>query len=178
METPQNEKTKLSATAKRQELIRALKYLLFAASAGIIQTVTFTLLFELAFKSRSGFYWPSYIVALTLSVIWNFTFNRKYTFKSANNVPIAMLKVLGYYLVFTPLSTWWGDALTNDAGWNAYLTLAFTMVINLVTEFLFSRFVVFRKSINTNALGQKENETQKHLVETTSEDDENEDNEL
>lgn len=171
MKTMQN-KTTQPASAKKQEIIRALKYLLFASSAGIIQVVTFTLLFELAFKSRTVFYWPSYIVALTLSVIWNFTFNRKYTFKSANNVPIAMLKVFGYYLVFTPLSTWWGDALTNNAGWNEYLTLSLTMVINLVTEFLFCRFVVFRKSINTNALGQKENEMQKNLAQTEQQADE------
>lgn len=168
MDTKQKSKQKLSPAEKKQELIRALKYLLFASSAGIIQVVTFTLLFELAFKSRTPYYWPSYIVALALSVVWNFTFNRKYTFKSANNVPIAMLKVLGYYLVFTPLSTLWGDALTNAAGWNEYLVLALTMVINLVTEFTFCRFVVFRKSINTNVLGQKEIEKQRYALDEDS----------
>lgn len=167
-------KTASPASAKKQEVIRIFKYVLFASSAGIIQAVTFTLLFELAFKGRTSYYWPSYIVALTLSVIWNFTFNRKYTFKSANNVPIAMLMVAGYYLVFTPLSTWWGDALTNKAGWNEYLALALTMIINLVTEFLFCRLVVFRKSINTNELAKKEMERQK-LLETEQSDDETDD---
>lgn len=60
-----------------------------------------------------------------------------------------MLKVFGYYLIFTPLSTWWGDALTKNAGWNEYLVLAGTMVINFVTEYLFCRFVVYRNSINS-----------------------------
>ena len=93
-------------------------------------------------------YGPFYFVALFLSVLFNFTVNRKFTFKSAANVPIAMLKVLGFYCVFTPLSIWWGVALTS-IGWNEYLVLAFTMIINLTTEFLFNRFVVFGKSITT-----------------------------
>ncbi len=124
----------------KKDLWQALKFLLFSISAGIIQTVVFTLLNELCNFS----YWPSYLIALTLSVVWNFTFNRKFTFKSANNVPIAMLKVLCYYLVFTPLSTWWGDAL-EGVGWNEYLILAMTMVINFVTEFLYSKYFVFRE---------------------------------
>lgn len=136
---------------KKQNLLQALKFTLFSASAGLIQVISFTLLHEIAKLP----YWPGYLIALTLSVLWNFTFNRKFTFKSANNVPIAMLKVAGYYAVFTPFSTWWGDALTG-IGWNNYVVLIGTMLINFVTEFLFDRFVVFGKSINTNDLGQKE----------------------
>ena len=100
-------------------------------------------------------YWPGYLIALVLSVVYNFTFNRRFTFKSAKNVPLAMLQVFGYYCVFTPLSTWWGDALTN-AGWNEYLVLIGTMAVNLVTEFLFCRLVVYRKSMYTNAAGRRE----------------------
>ena len=129
---------------KKQNIIQVIKFALFSASAGIIQLVSFTLLFEVANLNNT----VSYIISLSLSVLWNFTFNRKFTFKSANNVPIAMLKVFGYYCVFTPLSIWWGVALTN-IGWNEYLVLAFTMAINLSTEFLFNRFVVFGKYINT-----------------------------
>ena len=99
-------------------------------------------------------YWPSYLTALVLSVLWNFTLNRRFTFKSAKNVPIAMLMVAGYYAVFTPASTLWGQALT-DIGWNEYLVLFFTMLINLTTEYLFTRFVVYRSSINTNAYARK-----------------------
>lgn len=147
--TPEQQKLK-----RKQEIIRVIKFVLFSASAGIIQTVTFTLMNEIGKLP----YWPSYLTALVLSVIWNFTFNRKFTFKSANNVPKAMLLVLAYYAVFTPLSTLWGDALTVKAGWNEYLVLALTMIINMSTEYLYSTFVVFRKSMNTNNLGKKEKE--------------------
>ncbi len=123
----------------KQTFAQVLKYTLIAASAGIIQVVSFSLFEEVLHLP----YWPSYLIALTLSVLWNFTFNRKYTFKSANNIPKAMLLVFLYYLVFTPLSTWWGHAMTN-AGINDYITLAFTMIVNFVTEFLFQKFVVFK----------------------------------
>lgn len=130
---------------KRKELIRAVKFTLFSISAGIIQIVTFTLMNELLKIP----YWVSYLTALVLSVVWNFTLNRNITFKSASNVPIAMLKVAAYYLVFTPLSTWWTDYFTTKVGINEYIVVAATMVINFVTEFLFDRFVVFRNSIDT-----------------------------
>ena len=92
---------------KKQNIIQTIKFALFSAGAGIIQTVSFTLLNEV-FKLD---YWAAYLPALVLSVLFNFTVNRKFTFKSAANVPVAMLKVAGYYCVFTPLSTWGGDAL-------------------------------------------------------------------
>lgn len=129
---------------KKDEFIRMLKFTLFSISAGIIQILVFTILFELI----KWTYWPSYLIALILSIIWNFTINRKFTFKSANNVTIAMLKVFGYYAVFTPLSTWWGDALTKN-NWNEYLVLIGTMIINFITEFIYDRYVVFGESINT-----------------------------
>lgn len=137
---------------KAKEIIRTLKFVLFSAGAGIIQTVTFTLLNEFVTDK----YWYAYLPALVLSVLFNFTVNRKFTFKSANNVPIAMLKVAAYYVVFTPLSTWWGDIMAEDWLWNEYLVLAVTMAINLSTEFLYQKFVVFRNSIDTNDLAKKE----------------------
>ena len=141
----------------KKELIRSLKFVLFSASAGIIQMASFALLNELCHLN----YWVSYLISLVLSVVWNFTLNRKYTFKAANNVPIAMLKVAGYYAVFTPLSTWWTAVLTEPAYgfmWNEYIVLAMTMIINFVTEFLFDRFVVFGKS--TDSAEKKEEEAQ------------------
>ncbi|MFA5675124.1 MAG: GtrA family protein [Christensenellales bacterium] len=104
------------------------------------------------FRSEYG---PSYFIALVLSVIYNFTINRRFTFKSAANIPVAMLKVFGFYCIFTPLSIWWGDALTTN-GWNEYVVLAGTMVINFITEFLFTRFVVYRNRMFTNKAGQAE----------------------
>ena len=100
-------------------------------------------------------YWPSYLISLILSVLWNFTFNRRFTFKSASNVPVAMLKVFAFYAVFTPLSTLLGDYLVKTAGWNEYLVTALNMVINLILEFLYQRFFVFNKTIDTNDLAKK-----------------------
>ena len=137
---------------KAKEIIRTLKFVLFSAGAGIIQTVTFTLLNEFVTDK----YWYAYLPALVLSVLFNFTVNRKFTFKSASNVPVAMLKVAAYYVVFTPLSTWWGDFLAEIWHWNEYAVLALTMAINLSTEFLYQKFVVFRNSIDTNELAKKE----------------------
>lgn len=129
---------------EKKELFRVIKFTLFSASAGIIQAVVFALLNELLRLD----YWVSYLTALVLSVLWNFTLNRNITFRSANNIPIAMLKVAAYYVVFTPLSTWGGDALTG-LGWNEYIVLAISMITNFVTEFLYQRFFVFGASIDT-----------------------------
>lgn len=129
---------------RKKELVRMVKFLLFSISAGVIQTLSFTLMNEV-FRWN---YWVCYLTALILSVVWNFTLNRKFTFQSANNVPIAMLKVAAFYLVFTPLSTWGGQVLA-DLGWNEYLVLAVSMVSNFVLEYLYDQFVVFRGSIDT-----------------------------
>lgn len=139
----------------KSEFIRTLKFTLFSASAGIIQMVSFTLLNELLSVS----YWVAYLISLILSVLWNFTLNRKYTFRSAANVPVAMAKVAIYYLIFTPLSTWWTAALTEPSYgimWNEYVVLVITMLINFSTEFLYDRFFVFGKSIDTAVTPQKE----------------------
>lgn len=128
----------------KKELIRAVKFLFFSVSAGVIQAGSFALMNEV-FQWN---YWVCYLTALVLSVLWNFTLNRKFTFYSANNIPIAMLKVAAFYLVFTPLSTWGGQVL-NDLGWNEYIVLAISMITNFVTEFLYDRFVVFGASVDT-----------------------------
>ena len=138
---------------KRKEIMRMVKFGLFSVSAGIIEAVSFELLN--AFTSWD--YWPKYLIALILSVVWNFTLNRAYTFQSANNVPIAMLKVAAFYAVFTPLSTIGGQYLAGNLGWNETLVLAITMACNFVTEYLYDRFVVFGKSIDTNERALKEN---------------------
>ena len=142
-------------TMNKKEFWRAVKFVLFSISAGVIQIVSFTLLQEVIIKDVTQPYGWSYFISLTLSVVWNFTFNRKFTFKSANNVPIAMLKVLGYYVVFTPVSIFGGVALVN-LGWDEYLVLAISMVVNFVTEYIFDSLVVFRNSIDTNDIAQKQ----------------------
>ena len=130
---------------KKKSLWQALKYAIFSISAGIIQAASFALLFNLAFGSRADMYWLCHIVALILSILWNFTLNRKYTFQSAANVPIAMLKVAGFYLVFTPVSAWLGQLAANS-GWNGLLVEGLTMVANFVLEFLYFKYVVFTDS--------------------------------
>ena len=129
---------------KKETVWQAVKFTLFSASAGIIQVASFTLLNELV----NWPYWPAYLISLVLSVLWNFTLNRRYTFKSAANVPVAMAKVFGFYLVFTPLSTWLGQ-LAENAGVNEYIILAATMIANFVLEFVFTKFVVYRGQENT-----------------------------
>ena len=136
---------------KKNELIRTVKYALVAASAGIIQMGTFAL-FESVLKTA---YWLGYLISLILSVLWNFTLNRRYTFKSAANIPVAMLKVLAYYGVFTPVSTLLGNYLAETIGWNGYIVEIICMLLNFITEFLFQRFVVFRNTIDSNDLARK-----------------------
>lgn len=128
----------------KENWTHVIKFTLFSISAGVIQVASFTLINEV-FNLP---YWPAYLIALTLSVVWNFTLNRKFTFKSAANIPKAMFKVACYYLVFTPLSTWWGDAL-EQIGWNEYIILGGTMIINFVTEFIYTKFFVYHNNINT-----------------------------
>ena len=136
---------------KKKEFFRALKFVLFSASAGIIELAVFALLNELIGLP----YWLCYLVALVASVVWNFTLNRKFTFQSANNVPKAMLLVALFYAVFTPLSTLLEHYLTEGLRWNEYLATAINMGLNLTTEYLYDRFVVFRGSIDTNERAQK-----------------------
>ena len=128
-----------------KELLRFIKFVFFSISAGLIEFISFTILHE--FTNLK--YWPCYLIALILSVLWNFTLNRKYTFKSSNNVSIAMLKVLIYYLIFTPLSTWFGSFLVNK-GFNEYLVTIINMLLNFITEFIYQRYYVFKSSLDTN----------------------------
>lgn len=130
---------------RKENITHMIKFTLFSASAGLIQFGTFALLNEILAMNST----IAYIIALVLSVLWNFTLNRKFTFKSAANIPIAMIKVAAYYTLFTPLSTLWVNALVDGQSWNEYLVVAGTMLINFVTEFLYSRFFVYRYQINT-----------------------------
>lgn len=136
---------------RKDNSLQVIKFIIFSVSAGVIQTISFTVINELT----TWKYTPCYLIALTLSVLWNFTLNREFTFKSANNIPVAMAKVAAFYCVFTPLSTWWGSALTG-AGFNEYIVLFGTMAVNLTSEFLYDRFFVFRGTMNTNKRAQKE----------------------
>lgn len=128
----------------KNNVLQAVKFGIFSISAGVIETVTFTLLNEVAKLS----YWPAYLTALVLSVLWNFTINRRFTFRSTANVPIAMAKIFVFYLFFTPLSTYLGN-IAATKGINEYAVLALTMAANFVLEFLYSKFIVYRGQENT-----------------------------
>ena len=131
-----------------KETWRFLKFVLFSASAGLIEMGSFALLTELL----DWPYWPSYLIALILSVLWNFTLNRKFTFRSCANVPRAMLLVFAYYCVFTPVTTILGNYLAETVGWNEYLVTGLNMVLNLVTEFLYQKYVVYRDSLDSSLI--------------------------
>lgn len=128
-----------------KEVKRTIKFTLFSISAGIIEVLVFTLLNE-------GFhltYWACYLPALIASVVWNFTLNRNFTFKSASNIPKAMALVFLFYAVFTPTSTIIGNYLAETLHWNEYLVTGLNMASNLILEYLWDRLVVFRKTIDT-----------------------------
>ena len=126
------------------EWLRVLKFVLFSASAGVIQFGSFTLLNELT----SWRYWPCYLISLILSILWNFTFNRRFTFKSNANITRAMLLVLAFYAVFTPATTLLGDWLAEDMQWNEYMVTIINMLLNLSLEYLYQRFVVYRNKLD------------------------------
>ena len=130
---------------KKEELLRTIKFTLFSISAGVIELVLYELLAWLTPWS----YWPCYLIALVASVIWNFTLNREYTFKSTTNIPKAMLKVGLFYLLFTPTSTIIGNYLVKDLNWNEYLVTVINMLCNFILEYLYDKHIVFRGKIDT-----------------------------
>ena len=155
------EKSKSINTQKKIELFRVIKYTLFAISAGLIEFGSFSLLVLIPTLDLKENYWIPALISLLLSVIWNFTFNRKFTFQSANNVPIAMMKTLAYYVVFAPLSIWLAQMyLIDTLYWNEFLVKATVMVVNFITEFLYQRYYVFGKTLDTNKAALKKKEKQ------------------
>jgi putative flippase GtrA len=128
---------------EKAQFWQAIKFTLFSISAGVIQIGSFALL-EIFIKD----YWIPYLISLVLSILWNFTLNRRYTFKSAANIPVAMAKVFGFYLVFTPVSTYLGN-VAEGYGVNDFVILVITMLANFILEFLYCKFVVYRGKENT-----------------------------
>lgn len=129
----------------KKELIRTIKFTLFSISAGLVELGTFALLEHFTNLTYGWCYFP----ALILSVVWNFTLNREYTFKSNVHIPLAMAKVFMFYLIFTPSSTFLGDFLAEKLLWNSYLVTGINMLLNFILEYLYDRFFVFGKTIDT-----------------------------
>ena len=131
-------------SAKKQ-FLQILIFTGFSISAGVIQLLSFTVLYEWGAWLK---WWPAYLISIVLSVIWNFTFNRKFTFRAANNDPVAMLLVVIYYAAFIPASVFGGNAL--EAAWGEKFGIAVTvlmMVLNFITEFLWDKFIVFNNKV-------------------------------
>ncbi|MBR3164710.1 MAG: GtrA family protein [Lachnospiraceae bacterium] len=142
---------------KSKEWLRAVKFTLFSISAGVIEIVLYSVLD----KVTSWPYWPCYLIALVASVVWNFTLNRQYTFQSANNVPVAMMKVAAFYAVFTPVSTICGNYLAETAHWPGILVTLLNMGCNFLLEYLYDRYFVFGKSLDTNERAKRQQESGK-----------------
>lgn len=165
---------------KNKEFLRTLKYALIAVSAGVIQFVSSTVLKLILDATglagqRMHFItdtettaFISETVGLVLSVLWNCTFNRKYTFKAANNIPVAMCLALVFYVPFYPFQIWYmatvQNGLANIGIWGFIISLITCMIINGVLEFLWQRFVVFRKSLDTNNSAKKEEQQQEQAA--------------
>ena len=126
----------------KKEIIEAIKFTIFSISAGIVEIVVFTIFTE--FTNLN--YWICYLTALIASILWNFTLNRKFTFKSSNNIPIAMTKVALFYAIFTPITTICGNYLVEKILWNDYIVTALNMILNFVLEFLYDKFFVFKEN--------------------------------
>ncbi len=147
--------TETKPQEKNAEIKRMGKYILCMASAGVIETISYLLLFNVLKMQE----WVAYLISVILSVIWNFTVNRKFTFRSANNVAVAMAKTALYNLIFIPLSTWWTAALCSASFWGGLANTAwpgdivyvFTLLMNLLTEWPYDRYIVFGGSIDTAA---------------------------
>ena len=147
---------------KKKETARVIKFILFSASAGIIETVAMVLCEEII---KIPGHWVCYTIALVLSVLWNFTFNRKFTFQSAENVPKAMLLVFLFYVPFAPFTIWNEHFLADIHGWNEYAVLAINMALNLSLEYLWDNFVVYRNSKDTNDIAKKKQEKEQNTHE-------------
>lgn len=173
-ETSLKQAEKNAKREKRKGVMQFIKYALCAASAGIIQIVLFSILQAVIPSNGKTIHFivedmdlVTFIattVALCASILWNFTFNRKFTFKDAGNVPKAMILAFLFYVPFYPFQTWYVHTIksllveaigTDGAGIIAEGTV---MIINFALEFMWQKFVVFRKPKDKQENKTEENE--------------------
>lgn len=160
MKKEERKKKERQVFTKKENWLHFIKFGFFSISAGGIQALSFTIIYEITDEVS---WWGAYLPALVLSVIWNFTLNRKFTFQSAANISKAMMKVFYYYLVFTPISVFGGQYLEFTRGWNGYIVTGMMMILNFVTEFLFTKYVVYKNQINTAVRVKKNGTLEKGL---------------
>ena len=159
---------------KRKTLVQAIKYACCTASAGVIEIVSYTVLYEVLPIDKAVMIdfithvelrnFVSTLIALTLSILWNFTINRKFTFKSAGNVGRAMFLAFLFYVPFFPFKLWFNGYMPSYLAAGAasaagvtvveylekhviinYAVEVCTMLINGVLEFCWQKFVIYRK---------------------------------
>ena len=152
---------------QNKQLWQAIKFTLFSISAAVIQIISSSILklvldavvdandVVVFIRPQPTSTFVADTVGLALSIIWNFTFNRKFTFKAASNVPIAMLLAFLFYLPFYPFQIWYvamvERGLESIGGWGFVIGLGTCMIINFVLEFLWQKFVVFHKKATNDA---------------------------
>ena len=173
-ETSLKQAEKNAKREKRKGVMQFIKYALCAASAGIIQIVLFSILQAVIPSNGKTIHFivedmdlVTFIattVALCASILWNFTFNRKFTFKDAGNVPKAMILAFLFYVPFYPFQTWYVHTIksflveaigTDGAG---IIAEGSVMIINFALEFMWQKFVVFRKPKDKQENKTEENE--------------------
>ena len=155
------EEEKAAKKEKRKTLFQIIKYAICTASAGLIEFITFTILTKTPilssmanekvwFFTENNLAWfVATAIALFLSIVWNFTINRKFTFKSAGNVPRAMSLAFLFYVPFFPFKLWFNSYMPEHLGVDSLLIEVITMLINGVLEFCWQKFVIYRKEQDT-----------------------------
>lgn len=177
---------KIEKKKKLEGVFQFIKYALCAASAGIIQLVLFTILQAVIPATDKTIHFitedmelVAFIattVALCASILWNFTFNRKFTFKDASNVPKAMILAFLFYVPFYPFQTWYVGTIKKvlmdhmNADLAGIIAEGSVMVINFVLEFIWQKFVVFRKPKAKEELAEAEQENAEGASEESIED--------
>jgi len=116
---------------------QALKFMFFLIIAEIIQAALFTLFSEIFLLDA----WKCHLISQIFSVFLLFFLNHHYTFKASERLFTALLLTAVFYLFFTPLSTLYVREMA--ARHNRYLVELSILLINLVLEFLYSKYLVY-----------------------------------
>ncbi|MDO5025763.1 MAG: GtrA family protein [Trueperella sp.] len=118
--------------------LQAVKFTLLSGTAAVVEAGSYALFLALDLMPVS---WAQ-AISVALSVLWNFTLNRKFTFKSTGNVPFAMLLVSLFYVAYIPISSVLAG-LMDDAGMHPAVIKIIWLLINFVGEFIWWKYVVF-----------------------------------
>lgn len=118
-------------------------FLYFSLGAGVIKLVSFLLL-SLIDSGHGAVLVLAEIVSVVLSGLFNFTWNRKFTFRSTNNIVPGMFLYGLYSLIATPAVASFIVDLTRR-GWADWLAKAMKMALHFILDSLYCKFVIFRQ---------------------------------